>query len=261
MKEIKKFTAFTFLASWMIWGLMIVLIKFNILNYPSPLSIILLLLGGNVPAFYEIWLRKQGSSKAEYKAFLKNIINPKHPISWYLFIIIVILVNSIIQSSIPTGIGKIVLKAPLYFAILSLPIMIIGGGFEEIGWRGFLQPSLEKRFSPLISSLIVGIVWAIWHAPLWFVPGTNQTQINFLSFFINAIGLAFLLAVIYSGTKSIFMCIIFHALFNSFMEIFSWNNSIIANLVVLIFDLIVFFTYQYIDNKSIGISIEKEIKG
>ena len=43
---------------------------------------------------------------------------------------------------------------PLYVALISFPIMIIGGGLEEIGWRGILQPALQKRFSEFLVRLL-----------------------------------------------------------------------------------------------------------
>lgn len=74
------------------------------------------------------------------------------------------------------------MENPLYLALIEFPIMIIGGGLEEIGWRGYLQPTLQKKWSSFISTLIVGGIWAIWHLPLWFVVGSNQMSMNFLWF-------------------------------------------------------------------------------
>ena len=108
------------------------------------------------------------------------------------------------------------MQTPLYVALISFPIMIVGGGLEEIGWRGFLQPALQKRFSVFLSTVIVSGIWAIWHWPLWFIPGTNQTQRDFIAFIITTMAVSFLLTTIFNATKSIFMCLIFHALLNSF---------------------------------------------
>lgn len=45
-------------------------------------------------------------------------------------------------------------------------IFLFVGVGEETGWRGFALPELQKRFSPLTASLIIGVIWAAWHIPL-----------------------------------------------------------------------------------------------
>jgi membrane protease YdiL (CAAX protease family) len=49
-----------------------------------------------------------------------------------------------------------------------------GGGQEELGWRGFLLPVLQERYSALASSGFVGLAWAGWHLPLFLNPATTQ---------------------------------------------------------------------------------------
>ncbi|HYF77204.1 MAG TPA: type II CAAX endopeptidase family protein [Symbiobacteriaceae bacterium] len=46
---------------------------------------------------------------------------------------------------------------------------------EEYGWRGFLQPLMDQYLGGLAAALVVGIVWAAWHLPMFWVPGSNQT--------------------------------------------------------------------------------------
>jgi len=54
----------------------------------------------------------------------------------------------------------------LLTAVVILCIPIVGGAWEEPGWRGFALPRLLRRFSPLVASLLLGMVWALWHLPL-----------------------------------------------------------------------------------------------
>jgi membrane protease YdiL (CAAX protease family) len=55
---------------------------------------------------------------------------------------------------------------PLYLLTFTLTLLAQGGN-EEPGWRGFLQPELQKRFSPLVAALIVSLFWSLWHLPLY----------------------------------------------------------------------------------------------
>ena len=82
------------------------------------------------------------------------------------------------------------MENPIYLALLELPIMIIGGGLEEIGWRGFTAYT-TKRWSPFTSTIIVGVIWTVWHLPLWFVIGSNQMNMSFLWFSLTALALSF----------------------------------------------------------------------
>lgn len=246
--DIKRYLIGTFIFSWTLWGLLIGLIKLNITTQGTPLAMIFFVFGGIMPAIIEISLKKKYGTKEEFRAFIKNIVNPKHHLAWYILIIVL----SFISCYLPTLFGGATTQKPLYMALLNFPIMIIGGGIEEIGWRGFLQPALQKRFSAFFSTVIVSIIWASWHLPLWFIPGTNQSQRDFLSFTITTFAVSFLLTIIYNATKSIFMCIIFHALLNSFWSVYVPNDKILPAFATLIFGIFVFIVYKLvIKRKSI----------
>jgi uncharacterized protein len=80
----------------------------------------------------------------------------------------------------------------------ALPVMIamialVGGGNEELGWRGFLAPHLRSALPPAATHLTVGLIWAVWHAPLWMVPGTAQQTLPFAVFAVTAVAISILL--------------------------------------------------------------------
>ena len=66
----------------------------------------------------------------------------------------------------PTLIGQMII------VLLSGPLS------EEAGWRGFALPRLEENHSALTSSLILGLIWAGWHIPLYFLPGSSQAKLT-----------------------------------------------------------------------------------
>ena len=65
-----------------------------------------------------------------------------------------------------------------------------------MGWRGIMQPELEKKFSFPIATLITGCVWMLWHIPLWFVVGASQQNMNFAHYAIYGLILSVWLATI-----------------------------------------------------------------
>lgn len=240
--EIKRYVISTLIFTWTLWGLLISLIRLNITTFGTPLAMILFVFGGIMPAIIAISLKKKYGSQEEFRSFIKNIVNPKHHFAWYILIIIL----AFISCYLPTIFGGAKMQTPLYVALLSFPIMIVGGGLEEIGWRGFLQPALQKRFSVFLSTVIVSGIWAIWHWPLWFIPGTNQTQRDFIAFIITTMAVSFLLTTIFNVTKSIFMCLIFHALLNSFWSVYVPNDKVLPAIPTLVFGIFVFIVCKVV---------------
>jgi hypothetical protein len=69
--------------------------------------------------------------------------------------------------------------SPLYTVLPMFLLYTIAAGIgEEFGWRGFLLPRLQTRHNALVSSLIIGVMWAIWHIPQYFIPGTFQHNLQ-----------------------------------------------------------------------------------
>jgi len=65
-------------------------------------------------------------------------------------------------------------------AVGSLVYLVTGPLSEEFGWRGFVQPRLRRRLSPLMTSLVLGTVWALWHLPFFAMTGTWQATLGTL---------------------------------------------------------------------------------
>lgn len=69
--------------------------------------------------------------------------------------------------------AQLYLIAPAFLIVL-----VLGGPLgEEPGWRGLLQPALGHRYAPRRAGLLVGVIWAVWHLPLFAIPGTPQAAV------------------------------------------------------------------------------------
>lgn len=87
---------------------------------------------------------------------------------------------------------------------------------EELGWRGFALNELQKKYSPLKSSLIIGVLWGFWHTPLWFASGyTGVNLIKYMVFFmIGILSFSIIITFFYNLNKNLVIPIIAHQLFN-----------------------------------------------
>jgi len=92
------------------------------------------------------------------------------------------------------------------------------GGNEEIGWQGFLQPSLEKILPFPLATVTTGLIWAVWHLPLFFTPGSSQAGTSFLVFTAACLLARFWLAALYKVSQSILYCVLFHGAINTIGE-------------------------------------------
>ncbi len=105
--------------------------------------------------------------------------------------------------------------------LLSFVLSLITGAMgEELGWRGFLLPRLQKRYNALISSLIVGVIWATWHLPLWLLPGYGWDAIPYWAFAVGAISTSVLITWVLNNTGgSLVMATIIHLMMNFGMSV------------------------------------------
>ena len=89
---------------------------------------------------------------------------------------------AIVIAAVVVGIAVVTGHPPQLGVTMTLPAALIyllyGTGLflltEEAGWRGLLLPRFQSRWTPLTSSLLLGIIWRLWHLPLLNVPGEHH---------------------------------------------------------------------------------------
>jgi len=100
---------------------------------------------------------------------------------------------------------------PLWFyPVAVVVVFLVGGGQEELGWRGFAQPALQERYSAVTASLGVGVVWALWHVPLFFVPGSPQGDLPFVPYVVAILASSVVLAWLYNASGSVLVPMLYH---------------------------------------------------
>jgi membrane protease YdiL (CAAX protease family) len=134
------------------------------------------------------------------------------PIAWWMFLVVGIAVIVYAGAAIKGTISTPFPFSPwtLVFPAL-LQSLFLGPVGEEFGWRGLALPLLQRRFSPLCASLILGIVWAIWHAPAFLMSGTVQSAWAFGPFFLGLIAITIILTALFNASRgSLLIAILYH---------------------------------------------------
>jgi len=211
-KPILQYIILTFLIAWIFEALLILGEQIGILTDTIGVTVVFIIMafGAGLAPMYAIYilLKRHGEIKG-VKDFCGRIFKTEH-----LLKTAIITAVFFISQLIPNIFCNEYLWNPWYLFILYIPVMIFGGGLEEVGWRGFLQPALEEKLPFPVATAILGILWAVWHVPLWFIQNGNQSSMNFVSFLCHCVVLAFVLALLYKLTKSVFACVLLHAWVN-----------------------------------------------
>jgi hypothetical protein len=152
------------------------------------------------------------SGTAGIRGFLSRLLVRRCPLGWVSFILLflplVFVAGSLIKGGPvlaplpPEGAGPVV-------AVLFM--MLFLGPIEEFGWRGVMQPLLQRSVAPIWAGMIIGATWGLWHLPAFFLAGVVFADWNFLPFFVGNVTLAVLVTPILNSTRgSLLWPMLFH---------------------------------------------------
>ena len=178
----------------------------------TPLGVIASLLAAAVCGFI---FASAATSRTET---LSSITRWRAPLRWWAtalflpaaFLLISVAVAYLMKDEIP----PMVRPLPYLIRAALFTFLVVGVG-EEPGWRGWLLPELQKRWNPLVSSIFLGVVWGLWHFPLFvigFYPGPPDAIIEYL--FIGPL-LAILFTWLFNRTGNLLLAIALHTAINN----------------------------------------------
>ena len=146
------------------------------------------------------------------RGFLARLFLWRGSWGWAAFILFVIPLVFIAGSLIKGG----PVLAPLPpdgagVVVVALFMMLFLGPVEEFGWRGVMQPLLQRRLAPIWAGIVIGATWGVWHLPAFFLAGVVFADWNFLPFFIGNITLAVLVTPLFNAARgSLLWPMLFH---------------------------------------------------
>jgi uncharacterized protein len=156
------------------------------------------------------------------RRLLRRIVLWRVRLRWYLFAFIgVPLVMTLGTILVPGGLASLQflgLGYVLTYLVTFVFVAVLGGPLgEEIGWRGFALPRMQPLHGPLVGSIILGLLWGLWHLPEFMVPtwaesSGGSSPLAIVKFCIFAIAMTIILTWVFNNTKgSVLMAVLVHA--------------------------------------------------
>jgi membrane protease YdiL (CAAX protease family) len=161
------------------------------------------------------------------KALLKDMTRWRVGIKWYAFALLLplgvtvaaIYLNVLLGAPAPTAAHFA--DWYLIFPTFLSTTLVKGAFTEEPGWRGYALPRLLQKYSPLASSLILGVIWFSWHLPLLLTNDSGGQRVP-LPYFLSILAMSIVYTWLYRGTKgSVLLVILMHGAFNTFLAFFA----------------------------------------
>jgi membrane protease YdiL (CAAX protease family) len=230
VKEAYAFLGLTLAFSWFVFWGPLALFKIPTISFVSDdkgpaWAIALYLFGGFVPSLLAIFLTWKKEGTAGLRHLGQRIVQFNIGWRWYLAAGIVIILATVGQLVIISRLGQ-TFDLTLFVAQSGnlLSLLILGPISEEIGWRGYALDRLQTKWNALVSSLMVGLVWGLWHGPLFYMLGTSQHELAMP--FIGSVGGVMAVSILFTWLHnnthgSIWTAIFFHWVYIYFVQVVS----------------------------------------
>jgi uncharacterized protein len=211
-----SFFVLAYALTWIPTALVVAAIQFGILGSNSAVASATGRLISFGPAIAALIVTAFVAGRVGVGQLLRRLVLWRVGIRWYLIVLLGVPAAFLLGATILFGGAPFRASAGQWQTalILYLPTVVVAalttGLGEETGWRGFALPRLQVRYGPLVATVILGILWGLWHAPnIVFQHMGPQT---FGLFLLETLGDAFILTWVYNNTRgSLLLVILLHA--------------------------------------------------
>jgi membrane protease YdiL (CAAX protease family) len=215
-----RFFAAAFGFTWAFWVLA-ALADNGLITLPVP-SDLLLQVGGFGPMVAALALTATANGRAGLRSLLGRALRWRVAPIWYAVVLVgpflFQLTGMVIHAALggqPPDLAALAGMVPSVL-VQSVFVLLLVATAEEFGWRGYALPRLQARHNALLASVILGVVWAVWHLPLFFNPDTSYSNTPFWVWMVFLLPYAVVQTWVYNGTGgSLLMCMMLHAVVNS----------------------------------------------
>jgi membrane protease YdiL (CAAX protease family) len=211
-KSLVPFLALTFGLTWGLAALLFlfydqVVAIFGEVTMSNPLTILAVYSPG-IAGVLLVW--RQAGLKG-LGDLLRRLALWRMPLSWWLFLLVVmpavVFSGAFIKGTLDTAFPF----SPWVLALPALAHALVLGPIEELGWRGLALPVLQRKYAPFWAGLVLGIIWALWHVPSFFISGMPQTAWAVGPYFLGIIAMSVILTPIFNASRgSLLVSVLFH---------------------------------------------------
>lgn len=181
------------------------------------------LLGTFMPGILALALTFKNQGESGCKELLGRIVKVHLDWRWYLFAIGYIPALKLLAAGmhkVLTGVWPRFGETPLVLMLAAMLISTWAQAGEEIGWRGYALPRMSTRLGLGPASILLGIIWGIWHYPLFFYPGADVHGQSLAFYVAQVTALSVAMAWLYWRTNgSLFIVMLLHAAANNLKDI------------------------------------------
>lgn len=173
-KKLFVFLILTFLWSWILWIIGLNYLSDEINQKSISKFLVFFFVGVYGPTISGIITTLFFDGLKGLFELIKKLFIWKVPLKYYLYIIflplIFVSIGIVLYGQFLGEIGGFDKMAYLSIPTILLTGLYAGPLGEELGWRGFLLPEFQKKYSTLKSAIIIGFIWFVWHIPLFWAP-------------------------------------------------------------------------------------------
>jgi len=259
VRAIGTFLLLTFATTWGLWALVIWASGGDHAPGPVPGLAIggpLFLVGVFAPGLIAVALTAWAGGRGATLALLRRIVAWRVSLRFYAFALLLMPVVKLAVAGLYralTGTWPHFGETNAVVLAAATVLSTVGQAGEEVGWRGYLLPRLTERVGLAGASIIVGVVWAVWHLPLFFARGTDTYHQSFLLYALQLTAYSIALAWLYWRTGgSLLLTMFMHAAFNNMKDIvpsglvaggrvFSFDSTLVFRLTVLLLWIVAAF--------------------
>ena len=186
------------------------------LGQASPLVALLQILGNYGPTLAAVLLLALSGRRGDLKGLLVHLRPRRIGVRWVAIVLLLplsaLLPGLIVYALLGGTVAGTDLIALLPMFLVSV---LISGLGEELGWRGYALPRLQRRNGPLAASVIVGVLWAVWHLPVLYSASAQSGvlfALEFVLYSLIVVAFSIILTWVYNATdRSLWMVVLMHA--------------------------------------------------